>query len=81
MLLTLDEVAALTRRGRPKAQARVLRLLGIPFATHPTDGTLIVSRAAVELVLGVAQRSPIIDEEFDVNVEKVRKHGTPSAAH
>lgn len=43
MILTDDELRLLTRRKRHKAQARVLRALGIPFDPRP-DGSLIVYR-------------------------------------
>ena len=80
MTLTQDEIAALTRRNRPTAQARVLRLLGVPFRAHPTDGVLLVSRAAAEKALGVAVEQAIA-EEFEVNVAGVLGHGTPTVAH
>ncbi|HEV8552529.1 MAG TPA: DUF4224 domain-containing protein [Casimicrobiaceae bacterium] len=80
MILTQDEIAALTRRDRPTAQARVLRLLRVAFRTHPTDGVLLVSRAAVEQALGVAVERAI-EEEFEVNVAGVLGHGTPTVAH
>ena len=80
MILTPSELVALTRRDRPSAQARVLRLLGIPFTTHPVDGTQIVSRAAAEKVLGVAvdtlASQPV---SYEVNLEAMRGHrGTPT---
>lgn len=80
MILTQDELASLTRRGRPTAQARVLRLLGVPFRPHPTDGVLLVSRAAAEKALGLAIELAIA-ETFEVNVEGVRRHGQASTAH
>lgn len=80
MILTQDEIAALTRRDRPTAQARVLRLLGVPFRAHPTDGVLLVSRVATEKALGVTVERAIA-EEFEVNVEGVRDHGQTSTAH
>lgn len=43
LLLTPDELVELTDRERPKAQARVLQALGIPYQPRP-DGTLIVYR-------------------------------------
>lgn len=73
--LSLSELVALTRRDRPSAQARILRLLGIPFATHPVDGTLIVSRAAAEKMLGaVADASESTAEAYEVNLEAMRGH-------
>jgi len=79
--LAAEEVAALTRRGRPAAQARVLRKLGIPFRRHPTDSAVLVSRAAVEAVLGkwstdgMAPDEPV---EFEVDIEGIRNHGKTS---
>jgi hypothetical protein len=80
VILTQDEIAALTHRDRPTAQARVLRLLGVPFRAHPTDGVLLVSRAAVEKALGATVEQSTA-EEFEVNVEGVREHGQTSTAH
>jgi hypothetical protein len=80
VILTQDELVALTRRNRPTAQARVLRLLRVAFRTHPTDGVLLVSRAAIEQALGVAVKLAIA-EEFDVNVAEVLGHGQTSTAH
>ena len=80
MLLNQDELIALTRRDRPKAQARVLRLLGVPFRAHPIDGVLLVSRVAVEQALGVTVERAIA-QEFDVNIEGLRNHGQTSTPH
>jgi hypothetical protein len=82
LILTPQEVASVTRRDRPKAQARVLRALGIPFRVHPRDSVLIVSVAAVQAALGL-QRGSEIDGDgdadtsggFEVNVEGIRSHG------
>jgi hypothetical protein len=75
MILSPDDLVALTRRNRPKAQTRVLRLLGIPSVPHPVDGTLIVSRAAAEAVLGVTIGKES-EQQFDVNVQAIREYGT-----
>lgn len=81
--ITLEarELAALTRRDRPAAQARVLDALGIPFLLHPTDRVLLVSRTAVEAALGgpdggTMPQSKSLD--FDVDLEGIRKHGKTS---
>ena len=80
MILTSDEIAALTRRDRPTAQARVLRLLGIPFAVHPVDATVIVSRVAAEAVLGAPVGNVTPNPEvFEVNVKALR-HGTSTSS-
>lgn len=47
MLLTPDELRELTGLMRPKAQARQLDHLGIPYRTR-SDGTLVVLRAHLE---------------------------------
>jgi hypothetical protein len=80
MILTQDELAALTRRDRPTAQARVLRLLGVPFRPHPTDGILLVSRAAAEKALGLEIENAVA-HGFEVNVEGIRQHGTTTTEH
>lgn len=80
MILTPEELIAITRRDRPSAQARVLRLLGVPFAVHPADGVLIVARAAVEERLRVKVGSDVA-AEFSVNLEGVRAHGKASGHH
>jgi hypothetical protein len=81
MLLTEAELVALTRRDRPSAQARVLRRLGVPFRTHPSDGVLLVSRAAAEVALGAEVMRGALPGEYEVNVKGIRGHGTPAPAH
>ena len=89
LILTPEEVARITRRDRPKAQARVLRALGIPFRVHPRDSVLIVSVAAVQAALGVQSGSEIDSDDdadtsdgFEVNVEGIRSHGkTATVSH
>lgn len=78
MILSDTELRAVTKRDRPSAQARVLRLLGIPFKFHPTDGGLVVSTAAAEAVL--SGKEPPVDL-FSVNTEKLRSRGKTSRAH
>jgi uncharacterized protein DUF4224 len=76
MILAPYELAALTRGDRPTAQARVLRLLGIPFAMHPVGGNLIVSRAAIEARIGAPignGPSAPRPQEYDVNVDGIRQ--------
>lgn len=51
MLLTTAEIEELTRRTKPSAQAKVLRGMGI-YSVRRGDGSLAVSRLAVERVLG-----------------------------
>lgn len=52
MILTQEQVSELTGRRRRDAQAKVLRHMGIEFRRRP-DGSLAVSRAHVDAVLGV----------------------------
>ncbi len=51
MILSQQELAELTGRQRCDAQARVLSFMGIEHRRRP-DGTLAVSRAHVEGLLG-----------------------------
>lgn len=82
LLLTASELADLTRRERPSAQARVLRALGVSFRAHPTDGILLVARSAAEAALGSAPGPAAADvTAWDVNLEAIRNHGKKAAAH
>lgn len=78
LTVTQDELAEVTRRDRPFAQARVLRRLGIPFRVHPADGVLLVARDAVLKALGGDALSPTnnTSEQYIVNVGAIRRHGT-----
>lgn len=53
LTLTAGEIEEYTGREKPAWQARVLRALGVPFAVHPFDGTLLVDREAARAALGV----------------------------
>ena len=77
LTLTDAELVAITKRDRPTAQARILRLLGVPFARHPVDGILLVDRNAASAVLTgkPAQRAPAV-----VNVEGIRNHAKGTRA-
>jgi len=77
LLLTAEEIVAITRRERPSAQARVLRRLAIPFRTHPCDGMLLVSRAVAQKALGGDELVAVDDvgEVFEVNFDAMRRHG------
>lgn len=79
LILTADDLIAITRRTRPSGQRRVLDALDIPYRVHPFDGTLIVARAAVETMLGV-QPGPEPEPVYEVNVEAIRNHGKASAS-
>jgi hypothetical protein len=81
MILTDAEIAAITERERPKAQAKVLDALGVPYRPRP-DGSLVVSRAAAQAALG-GPIGPTDDEpeDYAVDVEALRRHGKATAAH
>lgn len=51
ILLSRDELAELTGKATPAAQARVLDAIRVPYLKRP-DGSIIVSRVVVETVLG-----------------------------
>lgn len=51
MILDEDQLYDLTKKRRHSAQAAVLASLGIAFKPRP-DGSLVVSEAHVEAVLG-----------------------------
>jgi hypothetical protein len=63
-VLTDEELVQLTKKKRPSAQARVLCHLGIEARPRP-DGTLVVSRARRDEVLGV--RSPARRVSNEIN--------------
>jgi DNA-binding Xre family transcriptional regulator len=50
------DVAKLARSQTATGTRRILRLLGIPFVVHPTDGNLIVSCAAAGSAVGESER-------------------------
>ena len=59
MVLTPDDLVALTAKVRCSAQRRVLEALGIPHKVRP-DGSLVVLRVAVEVALGhVGSGAPV----------------------
>ncbi len=61
MILTDEELFALTRRRRSDAQVRVLRGLGIVHRQRP-DGSVAVARAHVEALLGVTKENTMKNE-------------------
>lgn len=73
IVLTEQELEAVTGKDRPSAQARVLRELGIPFRPRPRDGALLVSRRAADAVLGGLSAND--ETPFEVDVEAIRRHG------
>lgn len=58
MILTDDELVALTGRKRKDAQIRVLRFMGIEHKIRP-NGTVAVLRAHVERELGGGDRGTV----------------------
>lgn len=61
MLLSATELRELTGKKIPAAQARALNFMGIEYCRRP-DGTLVVSRAHVNALLGCT---------LDKNTEKI----------
>ena len=57
IVLTKDEVEALTGRHRKDAQIKALRFMGIEHRVRP-DGTVAVLKAHIELVLGGSAGTP-----------------------
>lgn len=57
IVLTKDEVEALTGRHRKDAQIKALRFMGIEHRVRP-DGSVAVLKAHIELVFGGATTSP-----------------------
>jgi hypothetical protein len=78
LLLSDAELVEVTKRDRPKLQARILRRLGIPFVPHPVDGGLLVYRDAVRAILSgrEAANQPIPT----VDVEAIRRRGSRGQA-
>ena len=57
ILLSRDELAALTGKATPAAQARVLDAMRVPYLRRP-DGSPAVSSAVVERLLGAEAEQP-----------------------
>jgi hypothetical protein len=57
IVLTKDEVEALTGRHRKDAQIKALRFMGIEHRVRP-DGTVAVLKAHIELVFGGSAGTP-----------------------
>ena len=57
IVLTKDEVEALTGRHRKDAQIKALRFMGIEHRVRP-DGTVAVLKAHIEQILGATNQSP-----------------------
>lgn len=63
MFLTAEEVRELTGCQRPSAQERALKHMGIECRRRP-DGSVVVLRAVVELVLGGGRIAPKVEPEI-----------------
>lgn len=66
MFLTPEELAELTGRRRSDAQAAALRGMGIEHLRRP-DGRIVVSRAHVDAMLGVAPSAKVKDFTLDLS--------------
>jgi len=69
MFLSPEELAELTRKTQHRAQKRVLDALGVTSRVRP-DGSLVVSRAHVEEVLGTKNGAKV--HEIEPNWEAAR---------
>jgi len=75
MLLTAEELAALTGKQRPSAQRRVLAAIGIPYRVRP-DGSIAVERHVVLGALGVTtERGPGDPSLAELWARYAREHG------
>jgi hypothetical protein len=59
MWLTDAELADLTHKAKPSAQARALRAMSIPYTTRP-DGTLVVLRRNLDAPTEKRQTPPAL---------------------
>jgi hypothetical protein len=66
VILSDADLVTLTHRARPSAQARVLRLMGIPFKVHPVDGGLQVARSAADAYLGAATAANDDGDHYEI---------------
>ncbi len=57
IVLTKDEVEALTGRHRKDAQIKALRFMGIEHRVRP-DGTVAVLKAHIDQILGATSPAP-----------------------
>lgn len=64
MILTAEEMIAITKKSRYKAQSHSLDVMGVTYKKR-ADGSLIVSRAHIEHWLGVEQKTSIKKIEPD----------------
>lgn len=81
-LLDAAELRRVTKRQTAPAQKRVLDALGVPYKSHPVDGSPVVAWAALEAAVGAQLRAvPSSPSEYDVNVDALEAHGkTPHPA-
>lgn len=66
MILTHEQLIALTGRSRKDAQVKNLRFMGIEYRLRP-DGSIAVSSAHVEQVLGFVAPKEARRESFEPN--------------
>jgi hypothetical protein len=70
MFLSGEELSSMTNRVQHKAQAKMLRSMGVEFRTR-ADGTLAVLRAHVDKVFGNAAESVPKKKSFQPNWDGV----------
>lgn len=80
LLLTAAELVELTKRDRPKAQARVLASMEIPFAVHPADGDVLVARSAATAYLTGKEGETDDAPPPTVNLEPIRRRAARALA-
>jgi len=67
MLLTPEEIVALTGYVRSDAQMRALRELGIIAKQRPADGQVLVFREHVEEIMGVTRIKQSVNQAFEID--------------
>lgn len=70
MLLSCTELFELTGKKIPAAQARALNFMGIEYRRRP-DGTLAVSRAHVDALLGGTSGTKV-EKVYEIDLRTVR---------
>lgn len=70
MLITPQELEEITQRKRYRAQARVLRFMGIAHIVR-ADGSIAVAKEHVESVLGVPKTSAKT-KEYELDLSTIR---------
>lgn len=70
MLLSATELCELTGKKIPAAQTRALNFMGIEYRRRP-DGTLAVSRAHVDALLGGTSGNKV-EKMYEIDLNTVR---------